>query len=295
MILRDLKMLNCDVVVVSKAEKSRKNAIDGGAIEIFNSIEEVTNIDGVVVAVNTIYHYQEIINVLQSQGNIPIFCEKPLCVNSSEAYELFKKAPDNLFVMDKWRYHRGILELARLAKEGTMGTLKGIKLIRNGWGNPHNDVDCTWHLLPHDLSIVLEILGYIPEPKFAMFDQTKFGIQGMSGWMADEKYWVSFEVSERYPGHKRNTVVYFDEGFAQLTDAYHDSIEIFFTSNAHLGKKPVPEILSYKNDLPLYMELKTFTNFIKDGNKTAPKSSAYEGYTIVKTIEKLREIAKIST
>ncbi len=215
---------------------------------------------------NTIYHYRAIISVLQSQGNIPVCCENPLCVNSSEAYELFEKAPDNLFVIDKWRYHQGILELARLAKEKTLGALKGIKLIRNGWGNPHNDVDCIWILLPHDLSIVIEILGYIPEPRFAIFDKTKYGIQGMAGWMADEKYWVSFEVSERYPGHKRNTLVYFDERMAQLTDSYNDSIEVFPTSKAALDKKLFPEILPYKNDLPLYMELKTFTNFIKDGN-----------------------------
>lgn len=289
-ILRDLKKLNCEVIVVSESENSIQNAKEGKADNIFMNISELINIDGAVVAVNTLSHYKVINEILKIHSSIPIFSEKPLCVDVDQAFELYKKASSNLFVMDKWRYHQGIIELTKFVKEQRFGNIKGIKLNRNGWGNPHKDVNCIWILLPHDLSIILEILGYIPEAKYALYDKTRNGIQGMTGLLLDEKHWVSFEISERYAGYKREIIVYFDDGIIQLTNSNKDNIELFYTTKDYLIKKPNLQLIAFDNEMPLYRELKSFTNYIK-GIEGPPKSSAYDGYQIVKKIQDLIDIA----
>jgi len=292
-ILRDLKALDCEVIVASDSDIGIQNAKDGNADLIIRSISEVSNIDGAIVAVNTANHFQVINKILEIHGSsLPIFCEKPLCNNVDDAFELAQKAPHNLFLMDKWRYHNGIIELARLAKEEKFGKVKGIKLSRNGWGVPHKDVNCIWILLPHDLTITLEILGYIPEAKFAQIDKTQNGIHGMTGWLSDEKYWISFELNERFIGHKREVIVYFEDGVAQFTDRNEDGIETFLTTRHHLDAKANIQLIKFKNEMPLLSEISSFIKFIK-GELGAPKSSAFEGYQVVKKIQELIDIANI--
>ena len=290
-ILRDLKNLGCEVIVASDSETGNQNAKDGKADLIIRSISEVSNIDGAVVAVNTANHYRVINEILAIHGSsLPVFCEKPLCNNVDEAFELAQKAPHNLFMMDKWRYHNGILELTKLAKEEKFGKVKGIKLSRNGWGVPHKDVNCIWILLPHDLTITLEILGYIPEAKFAQIDKTQNGIHGMTGWLSNPEYWVSFEISERFLGYKREIIVYFENGIAQLTGSYENNIDIFATTRSDLNKKPNPQSVKIKNNMPLFTELKSFINYV-NGKESSPKSSAIEGYQVVKRIQELIDLA----
>jgi len=290
-ILRDLKALDCEVIVASDSEIGIQNAKDGNADLIIRSISEVSKIDGAIVAANTTAHYNVINELLEIHGStLPIFCEKPLCNNVDQAFELSQKAPHNLFVMDKWRYHNGILELAKLVKEEKFGKVKGIKLSRNGWGVPHKDVSCIWILLPHDLTITLEILGYIPEAKFAQIDKTQNGIHGMTGWLSDNEHWVSFELSERYLGYKRDVIVYFENGIAQITDRNQNCVEIFETTKRYLDKDAAPQLIKFENNMPLYSELKAFINFVKQV-ETPPKGSVFEGYMVVKRIQELIDIA----
>lgn len=290
LILRDLKILDCTVLVLTQSEESKQNAIDGGADQLINGLEESGEIDGAIVAVNSAAHFEVINSILDHFGNIPLYVEKPLCIKASDARHLLERAPANLFVMHKWRYHQGILALSEMAKSNRLGKLLGIKLTRNNWGIPHTDVDCTWILLPHDLSIVLEIAGYLPPARYARFDKTPNGIQGLSGFLSDNRLWVSLEISERSPGNKREMILYFENGLAQLNDSYDEKIEIFQTDPSDLRIKPDPAYKSFANTMPLMEELKAFITWIQ-GHGDPPKSSVQEGYEVVLKIEELRELA----
>jgi predicted dehydrogenase len=290
-ILRDLKTLGCHVIVVSNSESGNKNALEGGADRLESNIDNVGMVQGFVVAVNTKSHYSVLIKIIHSFGDVPIYCEKPLCTNGDEAKELVRLAADRLFVMHKWRYHEGILALSRIEKENKLGSLKGAKFIRNGWGINHSDVDCTWILLPHDLSMCLEIFGYIPEPVFAVHDKVGNKVYGMTGTLRSNRHWVNVEISERYPGHKREIHLFFEKGVARLTDAHQNILEIYPSHRIVFNQPADPQIIKFKNELPLFRELDHFISYIK-GNREAPKSTSEEGMRVVSTIEKLNQIAK---
>ncbi len=291
-ILRDLKVLNCEVFVLSRSEASIQHAKQGNADHIVEHYSEIpSNVQGYVVAVKTADHYAVIQQILQQNHQVPIFCEKPLCLSSHEALSLYQEVPDLVFTMHKWRYHQGILALARLARDNYLGKAQGIRLRRNGWGVPHTDVDCAWILLPHDLSVVLEIFGYLPSPKYAQFDKTPVGIQGMRGYLSSEQHWVSFELSERNPSVERETILYFEEGIAVLKDAYQEHIEVYRSGKAPLASPADPELIPFKNEMPLFREIQAFVRFVQ-AEGPAPKSSVYESYQIIQTIEQLRKLAQ---
>ena len=67
--------------------------------------------------------------------------------------------------MHLWRYHGGIQLLRKLARENTLGKITAFYCTRCQWTTPTAAVSIFWGSLPHDLSIVLEILGYLPAPQ----------------------------------------------------------------------------------------------------------------------------------
>ena len=47
-------------------------------------------------------------------------------------------------------------------KMGASVKCRGMQTIRHGLYNSHSDVDAIWILVPHDLSIILEVTGRHP-------------------------------------------------------------------------------------------------------------------------------------
>ncbi len=286
-ILRDLIQLGCNVHVVCRSEESIARAQAGGACSIVNNIKELPNVDGVVIATTTITHLDIIEEV--EHLNAPIYIEKPLGVDVDHATQIVNRIGERLFVMDKWRYHEGILELAKIARNKELGEVKGLSLVRTGWQCPHQDVDCVWILAPHDLSIALEILGEIPKPIHANATRWNDEIVTLNASLGTSP-WVNLTVSKLYPKYRREVRLECENGFALLSDAYVDSIEIYPKENIGISN-PEEAVIhrNFKNEFPLLRELDAFTHFIKGGSK--PKSNAYEALEIVKTIAHLREVS----
>ena len=224
------------------------------------------------------------------ERGVPVFVEKPLTDDLASAERLAEAAPDRLFVMDKWRYHPGVEHLAALAHDGELGPLTGIRTSRLGWGNPH-DVDGTWVLLPHELSIGLEILGELPEPRSAVADAVDGYAAGLVGLLGVEP-WLAVEVSTRSPERRREVRLVGEEGLAVLTDAYSENVQIFRGRELADGTAPEPELRAISDELPLLRELRAFLEHIDGG--PPPRSSAAEGAVVVRVIAELRALAGLA-
>ena len=284
LILRDLKSQGCEVIVWARSEASVANALEFNADLIVGKISEIPTVDGIVVATITRSHFEVIKNIGALQPGVPIFCEKPLCLSKNELQELSAGFSDVLFEMHKWRYHPGILELSRIVKDSEYGQLRGIKTQRIGWGVPHNDVDATWILLPHELSIIYEILGYLPEIKHVIFDKNKDNIQGLHATLGSDP-WVHVEVSERSSIVRREVKLFFEDAIATLGNSYDRSIEVLHTNDRNLENI---EHIPIRDDMPLFMELQVFLNYLSD-RKTSPKSSFSESTIILEKLIAIRD------
>jgi predicted dehydrogenase len=276
LILRDLITLGCDIPVVARSEASRERAREGGAEKIVGDIMSLVDVDGVVVATPTSTHADVVAEALEL--GVPVFVEKPLTADVASARRLAAAAPDRLFVMDKWRYHPGVRELARIAQSGELGPVVGIHSRRVALGHKHKDVNTVWIHAPHDLAIALEVLGQIPEPRHAVPELVDGELAGLTAILG-ESPWVVIEVSALAPGHRRELRLVCEQGVAQLDGGYAEDVVI-----ARAGKieEDAVERRSAAGELPLLAELRAFVEYLQGG--PPPKSSTADAVVIVESV-----------
>ena len=282
-ILRDLVSLGCEVPVVARSAESRARAEEGGAAEIVAGVSLLPALDGAVVATTTSTHARVIEELLER--GVTVYTEKPLTDDAEAAARLAELAPDRVFVMDKWRYHPGVLELAAIAREQRLGRVERLITTRIGWGNPHDDVDPVWVLAPHDLSIALEVMGTVPRPKSAEAQMLDGGLVALSAILAEDGWWQSLEVSARSPERTRRVELQCEEGVAVLAGGWDEHIVVFRDG----VDGPEETRTETPGELPLLAELRAFVEHLRGG--PAPKSSAAEGAAIVRTLAELRRLA----
>ena len=277
-ILRDLLSLGCSVSVVARSPESMARA--EGADTIVGSVRELPEVDGIVIATPTTTHATVIEQALER--GVPVFVEKPLTNDPAAADRLAAAAGERLFVMDKWRYHPGVELLRDLARDGSLGAVRGLFTTRIGWGNPHDDVDAAWVLAPHDLSIALEVLGELPGARAAVADLSGDDVQGLVGLLG-ERPWHRLEISVRSPERRREVQLVCEEGVALLADGYSEHVLV------HRDGADEPERREIAAELPLLRELRAFVEHLQGG--PPPRSSAADGALVVRRIAELRGLA----
>lgn len=282
-ILRDLNALGCEVPVVARSEASSERAREGGAAEIVADVASLTAVDGVVVATPTSTH-AEVVEEALGLG-VPVFVEKPLTPDVDSARRVAAIAPDRLFVMDKWRYHPGVRELARIAQSGELGPVVGIHARRVGLGHKYSDVNAVWILAPHDLSIALDVLGQVPEPRSAVPELVGGELAGLTAVLGDSP-WLVVEVSTLAPGHRRELRLVCEGGVAQLDGGYAEHVIVGRAGEIEadaLERRPIA------GELPLLAELRAFVEHLQGG--PPPRSSAADAVTIVERVAAMIDLA----
>jgi predicted dehydrogenase len=205
-------------------------------------------------------------------------------VRATDARALARIGQGRVFTMDKWRYHPGVLALARIAQERRFGPVLGIRTERLGWGSrdAHGTV---WHLMPHDLAIVLEILGEVPPLRWAHVQRCGDAVTGATALLGEDP-WVECRVSSHHPQRQRRVQLVCRDAVACLDDGYADALTI--ASGALLEGDRAPDLRREPIDtaMPLLAELTAFTDFLR-GKGPAPKSDLADAVTIVERIEQV--------
>ena len=283
-ILRDLVTLGCEVPVVARSDASRRRAGEGGASMIVDASHALPPVDGIVIATPIARHLQTIDEVIDR--GVPLFIEKPVATSADVLRRLDARAGGRLFVMHKWRYHPGVEYLRDLARSMELGPIVSLALTRSHWGNRHLDTDIVWVLAPHDLSIVLEILGEIPPPRWAIAERIDGVFESLTGVLGGNPP-VSIMVSARAERRCREVRMGCRDGVAVLADSYDDAIAIY-RRGAEVAV-PIEERRKISTELPLLRELRAFVEHLRGG--PPPRSSITEEIQVVGAIEQLRAIA----
>jgi predicted dehydrogenase len=275
------------VTVADRNADARQHATRSGVQKVASTLAELPECDGIVIATTSSTHATVIEEAL-SQG-VPVFVEKPMVCDGASAQRLAASA--KLFVMDKWRYHPGIEELRRIRENGELGRPMGMHLRHVGWGLGHQDVDATWILLPHALSILQEVLGQIPEVVHAFAEQIDGRALTLTGSLGPLP-WAMIEVSSRSPVKCREFRLHCEEGIAWLDDGWSSHIKIVRGAQGTGGDARNVEERPISQELPLWRELRAFVQHLAGG--PAPRSAAKEGALIVERILQLRSRAGLS-
>lgn len=91
-----------------------------------------------------------------------VFVEKPLCLGPEQARRLVQLADDRgltLMVGHLLQYHPCMAALRELVRQGALGRILTITSSRLNLGKFRKDENALWSLAPHDVSMILALLG----------------------------------------------------------------------------------------------------------------------------------------
>lgn len=285
LILRDLLDLGAEVAVVEPDAGRRDEAAARGAATTAH-VDGVGVVHGVVVATPATSHEADVAAALEL--GVPIFCEKPFTTSAAGARRLAAAGGDRIHVMHVWRYHPGVELLGELARSGAIGRPLGVRTTRTNWTSPRTDTDPIWTLVPHDLTLAIEVLGLIPAPRAAVAEVHDG--RPVSMWAhcgGDDEPFLVIEASTRFTDKRREVRVHGDGGVAVLSGLGVDAVEIATGSDA----EPIVERRPFSAEEPLRRELAAFLDHLAGG--PAPKSPCAEGVAVVEAVEELRRLAGI--
>ena len=274
-IVRDLVALAADVIAIDTDPNARNHAIELGAVESRSALDPATTVDAIVVSTSASTHERDVIEA--ARFGVPIACEKPLATSTTSARAIVDAVGERLTVLHVWRYHPGIELLGELARSGRLGRVNALRTIRTNWTSPRDDVDPVWTLLPHDLSIAIEILGHVPAPRTATVDRIDGRAVGIWATFGADPA-VIVEASTRSGERRREVRIHGTDGVATVVDGA-DHVELLTGLSAtpdvdRIGFDPVPALLR---------ELAAFVDHVRGG--PPPKTNAAEGLAVVAAVE----------
>ncbi len=136
------------------------------AVEITDRTDEVLrdpDIEAVVIATPVTTHFDIARRALMAGKSALI--EKPLATSAGEAKQLVAMARERdltLMVGHTFEYSAPVLKIREIIQSGELGDILYVSSVRANLGLFQRDVNVTWDLATHDISIILMLLGRMP-------------------------------------------------------------------------------------------------------------------------------------
>jgi len=129
----------------------------------FNDLIKDRDIDAIMIATPVRFHYQMARKSLLAGKHT--FVEKPMACNSQQCEELIDLAEKRnlvLMVGHTFIYSKPVRKIREIVNSGELGELQYVSARRLNLGLLQKDINVAWDLAPHDISIILYVLGKEP-------------------------------------------------------------------------------------------------------------------------------------
>lgn len=266
----------------------------------FDKIVADKEIDAIAIATAVRLHHKLAKKAIEAGKHV--FIEKPMASSSAECEELISLAAEKgivLMVGHTFLYSPAILKIKEIVEHGDIGDIRYICSRRLNLGLFQQDINVAWDLAPHDLSIILYIMGEFPHTVNCqgrshvtpgIEDVTAMNLQFAhqrsaivhSSWLDPRK------VREITIVGSKRMIVYDDvepQEKVKIFDArverppHYDTFAEFHYAY-HYGDKYIPYI---KQDEPLKTETRHFLDCIKTG--ADPITNGQGGLNVVRILE----------
>jgi len=266
----------------------------------FDDLVDDPDVDAVIVAVPVRYHYEMAQKALEAGKHT--FIEKPMARSSIECLRLIETAEQRrltLMVGHTFVYSTPVRKIKEIVDSGQLGDIQYVSSRRLNLGLFQKDINVAWDLAPHDISILLHILGEAPisvncqgksHVMKGIEDVTDLSMQFASGAYA------SIQSSWLHPSKVRETIVvgtkmmlvYDDLEPNEKIKIYDKRVEVppyydtfaEFQYSYYYGDVHCPFL---KLTEPLKTECEHFRDCIVSG--TGPESGGVEGLRVVQILE----------
>lgn len=297
---------NTDSVVVGVADlrEDRLAAIRNSYHQIITTRDYrdlfTMGLDAIVVSTPPASHHQIAKDALEA--GMHVLVEKPMTTSSRDAEDLIEiaaKMDRILMVGHTFSFNPAVRALKRLLDSGEIGDIYYIDTARLNLGLYNRELNVVWDLAPHDISIILYLLGTKPEAiEVYGMECVMKGVHDVAfmNMVFPNNILVHVHVSWLDPCKVRRVtvvgsnkmVVYNDIEATEKIKIYDKGVDVPAYTNTYgefqcsyrYGDVVIPNV---KFTEPLKLECQHFLDCIKD--HTRPVSSGEEGLQVVKILE----------
>ena len=261
-----------------------------------------SDVEAIVIATPVSTHHRLALEALRAGKHVLI--EKPIAASMQEAEEIVAEGEQQervVMVGHTFEYNPAVEAMKAIVASGELGEIYYVNGTRVNLGLFQPDINVVWDLAPHDISILLFVLGLNPETVSArggVYVQRRRGVHDVAyltlyfpnGVLADVRVsWLDPCKIRRYTvvGSEKmlvyddiepeNKILIYNKG----VDAppYSDTEEEFHLSYRYGEVAPYP----VKWMEPLRMECQHFVDCIREDKE--PRSSGRVGLKVVKVLE----------
>ncbi|MEO0265362.1 MAG: Gfo/Idh/MocA family oxidoreductase [candidate division WOR-3 bacterium] len=300
-ILRNLKELGfLWKVYESLPQRVEELKVQYPDVYFATSIREIMDdpeIKGVCIATPAVTHYSLVKDFLLAGKDV--FVEKPLALNTHEAEELVNLAEKQnriLMVGHILRYHPAVIKLKSLIDDGELGEIYYIYSNRLNIGKLRTEENILWSFAPHDISVILYIVGQEPVEITAYggaYIQREIFDVTLTHLVFQNNIKAHIFVSWLHPFKEQKLVVVGSKNMAVFDDMAEEKLTLYPHKIRWVnGIIPVAEkaervVVDVEKKEPLKEELKHFVECIKE--RKTPFTDGREGLSVLKVLEKAQE------
>lgn len=252
-----------------------------------------SDVDGVAIVTPVRTHYRLAKQALLVGKHVLV--EKPLAASVAEAQELVFLAHEQqriLMVGHTFEYNPAVNELRRLVQNGELGRIYCIEAERLNLGLFRSDINVIWDLAPHDISILLYVLGKKPSHiKAQAHAHLQSHIHDIAhlDFAYDGDMTAHIHVSWLHPNKVRRVTVIGDARMAVYDDTNQSEMLKIYNKGADVHADPV---VSYRYGEitvpyidwaePLRLECEDFARAIRTGEQ--PRAHGGVGLEVVRIL-----------
>jgi UDP-2-acetamido-3-amino-2,3-dideoxy-glucuronate N-acetyltransferase len=281
--------------IESKAFEQAKNTYpDVSASNDVSNFLQNAEIDAVAIATPAPTHGDLAMQCLEAGKHV--FVEKPLTLDANEASMVIKLAAKKnlcLMVGHLLLYHPAFVKLSSLVSRGEIGELRYIYSNRLSLGRVRRDENALWSFAPHDISMILQLAGKMPE-EVATHGAAHIGQRVADTTLSYLKFSNNLHahifVSWLHPYKEHRLVVVGSRGMIVFNDAEPnpDKLLLFrhiteMVDHVPFVNKAEAEKIPYEEVEPLAAECQHFVEAIL--NSTTPRSDGHEGIRVLQVLD----------
>lgn len=255
------------------------------------------SVDAIAIATPAALHSQHARRALDAGKHV--FVEKPLALEVDQALELCEIAERRdrrLMVGHLLQYHPAFLELVRIVRGGRLGRLQYLYSNRLNLGKIRREEDVLWSFAPHDISMILAIVGAEPTVVDAI------GSYHLHETIADvATAHLEFPGGERahvfvswlHPFKEQRLVVVGSDAMAVFDDAEPWENKLALYPHKIARESTIPSLakgerisIALTQDEPLKQECEHFLDCVRSG--AAPRTDGREGLRVLGVLARAR-------
>ena len=234
-----------------------------------------------------------------------VFVEKPLCLSVAEGKKLIALAAESksvLMVGHLLWYHPAVLKLNELIQAGELGRIRYIYSNRLNLGKIRREENILWSFAPHDISVILGLLGEMPDSVVAqggnhLHDQIADVTVSLLSFPSGIKAHVF--VSWLHPYKEQKLIVVGERQMAVFDDVEQENkLTLYPHVISWNGNIPVPSKakahpVAVESGEPLRAECQHFLNCIE--TRQAPRTDGHEGLRVLTVLQQCQHALQIAT